>query len=121
MFWYAGVLMDRASLERLARAALIERDLRHQERIALLEAEVAELKARGASECATAGDRRALPSARHREIAILIARGLANTEIAARLMLTPGTVGNHVTQIMRKLGARGRAEVAVWAVKQGLV
>ena len=51
------------------------------------------------------------------EIAGLIAQGLSNDEIANRLVLTPGTVGNHVGHILRRLGARNRAQVASWATQ----
>lgn len=54
------------------------------------------------------------------EVAALVAEGLSNAEIAERLMLTSGTVGNHVAHIMRRLGARNRVVVAVWAVEHGL-
>jgi DNA-binding CsgD family transcriptional regulator len=60
-------------------------------------------------------------SAREREIAALIAHGLSNREIAERLVLMSGTVANHVAHIMRKLGFNKRAEIAVWAVRAGLV
>ena len=50
---------------------------------------------------------------REQEVAALIAQGLSNQQIAERLVLTPGTVANHVANILRKLGARSRVEVAV--------
>lgn len=53
------------------------------------------------------------------EIAQLIAEGLSNEEIARRLVLTPGTVGNHVGHILRRLGARNRAQVAAWVTEIG--
>jgi DNA-binding CsgD family transcriptional regulator len=55
---------------------------------------------------------------REREVAVLVAEGLSNAEIAERLALTPGTIGNHLGNIMRKLGARNRVQVAVWSVRQ---
>ena len=57
---------------------------------------------------------------REREVAALIAEGLTNAEIARRLVLTSGTVSNHLSHIMRALGLRNRVQVAVWAVEQGL-
>jgi DNA-binding NarL/FixJ family response regulator len=57
---------------------------------------------------------------REREIAALVAEGLTNAEIAERLTLTPGTVGNHLGHILRTLGVRNRVQVAVWAVEHGL-
>lgn len=53
------------------------------------------------------------------EIAELIARGMSNDEIADRLVLTPGTVGNHVGHILRRLSARNRAQVATWVTQIG--
>jgi DNA-binding NarL/FixJ family response regulator len=49
---------------------------------------------------------------REQEVAELIAHGLSNQQIAERLVLTPGTVANHVGSILSKLGARSRVEVA---------
>jgi DNA-binding NarL/FixJ family response regulator len=57
---------------------------------------------------------------REAEIAVLIAEGLTNVEIAKRLELVPGTVANHIANAMYRLGARNRAQLAVWAVEQGL-
>ena len=57
---------------------------------------------------------------REREVAVLIAAGLTNGEIARRLVLVEGTVANHVEHILRKLHLRSRTQVAVWAVEHGL-
>jgi DNA-binding NarL/FixJ family response regulator len=57
---------------------------------------------------------------REQEVAILIAEGLTNAEIAERLVLVPGTVANHVEHILDKLGLRSRTQIAVWAVEHGL-
>lgn len=51
---------------------------------------------------------------REREIAALVGQGLSNREIGERLVLTPGTVANHVAHIMRRIGLRSRVEIAVW-------
>ena len=55
------------------------------------------------------------------EVAALIADGLTNRQIAAELVLTKGTVANHVEHILNKLSCHSRAQVAVWAVREGLV
>ena len=57
---------------------------------------------------------------RQQEIAVCIAEGLTNEEIAQRLVLTPGTVANHVEHILRRLDLRSRTQVGVWAVERGL-
>lgn len=57
---------------------------------------------------------------REREVAALVAEGLSNAQIARRLVITPGTVANHVAHIMRVLGMENRVQVAVWAVEHGL-
>ena len=57
---------------------------------------------------------------REREVAALVTGGLSNAEIAARLVLSPGTVANHLAHIMRALRAKNRVQVAVWAVERGL-
>jgi len=59
-------------------------------------------------------------SPRQREVAALIAAGLTNKEIAARLQLRPHTVRNHVEQIMQRLGFTTRTQIGVWAAVRGL-
>jgi DNA-binding CsgD family transcriptional regulator len=51
---------------------------------------------------------------REREIAGLMATGLTNREIAARLVISEGTVEVHVKHILSKLGFKSRSEVAGW-------
>ena len=53
------------------------------------------------------------------EIARLVAVGRTNAEIGAELFLSPGTVKNHVAAIQRKLDARNRVGIAVWAWESG--
>src|SRR3982750_2372597 len=50
---------------------------------------------------------------RELEIAELISEGLSNEQIARRLVLTTGTVANHVAHILAKLGVHSRVQVAV--------
>lgn len=58
---------------------------------------------------------------REREILALIAEGLTNPEIAARLSLAEGTVKNHVSHVLEKLNARDRAHAVRLAVEWGLL
>lgn len=55
-----------------------------------------------------------------REIAVLIAQGLTNEQIARHLVITPGATANHVAHILERLGADNRAQVAAWAAQVGL-
>ena len=58
---------------------------------------------------------------REREVVGLVAHGLSNDEIAARLYLSPLTAKTHVNRAMTKLGARDRAQLVVIAYRTGLV
>jgi two-component system, NarL family, response regulator LiaR len=57
---------------------------------------------------------------RETEVLRLIARGLSNTDIAGRLFLSEGTVRNHVSSILSKLGVADRTQAAVIAIQHGL-
>jgi non-specific serine/threonine protein kinase len=59
-------------------------------------------------------------SRREREVAALIARGLTNREIAAELVIAERTAGTHVSNLLGKLGARTRSQIAAWAVEHDL-
>jgi non-specific serine/threonine protein kinase len=52
-------------------------------------------------------------SLRELEIAQLVADGFSNKEIAARLLISARTVDTHVDHILKKLGLRSRAQVAL--------
>src|SRR5882757_10301218 len=68
--------------------------------------------------------RLALPASltsRELEILTLIAAGLTNSEIAARLFISPFTCKSHVSRILTKLDARDRTQLVVMAYESGLV
>ncbi|MBV9577464.1 MAG: response regulator transcription factor [Chloroflexi bacterium] len=50
---------------------------------------------------------------REDEVAVLISRGFTNQQIAAELVITPGTAANHVAHVLAKLEAANRTQVAV--------
>jgi NarL family two-component system response regulator LiaR len=54
------------------------------------------------------------------EVLRLIAKGLSNADIADRLFLSDGTVRNHVSAILAKLGVSDRTQAAVIAIQHGL-
>jgi DNA-binding NarL/FixJ family response regulator len=58
---------------------------------------------------------------REREVMALVAEGLSNDEIAARLFVSPATAKTHVSRAMVKLRARDRAQLVVIAYESGLV
>ena len=57
---------------------------------------------------------------RESQVVAVVARGLTNPEIAARLLVSLSTVKAHLAAAQRKIGARNRTEIAVWAWETGL-
>lgn len=58
---------------------------------------------------------------REREVMQLAAEGLSNSDISARLCISPRTVEIHRANMMRKLGLHGKAELILFAVRQGFL
>lgn len=101
------------------------------EAVRLAYAGVVQLDPAAAARVASALGRSAIPppvdSAGHpltdREVEVLrlVATGSTNREIAARLYLSEGTVKNHVSRILGRLGLRDRTQAAVYAHDHGLL
>jgi len=65
----------------------------------------------------TSGGASPTPTKREREVAALVAEGLTNKEIAARLVISPRTAQGHVEHLLTKLGFNSRAQIAAWVVE----
>jgi non-specific serine/threonine protein kinase len=57
---------------------------------------------------------------REREVAVLVAMGKSNHEIAEELVVSDRTAATHVSNILNKLNFSSRAQIAAWAVDAGL-
>jgi len=55
------------------------------------------------------------------EVLRLLARGFSNKQIAAQLVISPKTVGNHAEHIYAKIGATNRAGAGLFAMQHGLL
>ena len=58
---------------------------------------------------------------RQREVLLLIAQGLSNSEIEAELGITRATCRSHITALLARLGARDRAQLVIAAYESGLI
>jgi DNA-binding NarL/FixJ family response regulator len=58
---------------------------------------------------------------REQEVLVLMTEGFGQAEIAARLVVSSKTVGNHIEHILRKLGAHSRAQAIAFAFREHLV
>jgi non-specific serine/threonine protein kinase len=61
------------------------------------------------------GSRSGQLTRRERDVAVLVARGQSNNQIAASLLISVRTVETHVQHIMDKLGCSTRAQIAAWS------
>jgi DNA-binding CsgD family transcriptional regulator len=76
------------------------------------------LKERAATAAARLGRDESRLTRREEEISAMIAEGLSNRAIAARLFLSERTVQNHVQHVLDKLDLANRAQIAAWAVRK---
>jgi len=132
---YCRFRMAEALLETRAGRAEAARELREVDAIAadmgwtLLRREIASLAARARLSLSEAPARVARASrtnafgltAREHEVLTLVAQGRSNREIADGLFISEKTAGVHVSNILGKLGVRGRTEAAAVAHRMGLV
>jgi DNA-binding NarL/FixJ family response regulator len=76
---------------------------------------------RGPAPGAPATDAAGGLSERELGVVRLVAQGLSNAEIAARLYLSEATVKSHIARILAKLNLRDRVQIAVYAYEHGIV
>jgi DNA-binding CsgD family transcriptional regulator len=65
----------------------------------------------------SSGKRTTVITPREREVALLVAQGLTNRQVATELVLSEHTVAKHISKILKKLGLRSRAQIAAWVVE----
>jgi DNA-binding CsgD family transcriptional regulator len=112
----ARVLAHRAGAGDLARArALVGESLRQAEVLGMVP--IADKARELMDRLDAAGPSRPL-TPRELEVAELVAHGLTNRQIAARLFLSERTAQNHVQHILDKLGLPNRSQIAVWVTSR---
>ena len=122
---YAALLLERRAPEDLGRA----RALLDEAVAAYTDLEMDSARAGAAALLAACGSPAAAParprfpdglSAREVEVLRLIAAGKSTREIAEALVISPGTVERHVTNLYAKVGVLNRAEATAYAFRMGL-
>jgi DNA-binding NarL/FixJ family response regulator len=117
---YAAMTADRP-YRRALDPATAARDLRAEADAGRHDAEAVEAVLAAAGH--PPARRRAYPrdlTEREVEVLRLLARGMTNKQIAARLVVSPRTVQHHVAHIYPKIGRRSRAGAALFAMEHGL-
>lgn len=79
------------------------------------------LPAHAAARLVALSGRHEVLSRRETEVLCLVARGMANKQVARELSITQSTVKSHVSGILNKLGLPSRTQVALYAARTGLV
>jgi DNA-binding CsgD family transcriptional regulator/tetratricopeptide (TPR) repeat protein len=121
--WAARAELAMAELLRLqgrARGQALDLAHRAARTAAALGMKVLRTRAEAVIDDLTAATGPAVLSRREQEVVALVARGLTNREIARTLFLSERTAENHVQHILTKLGFGSRAQIAAWAVSEGL-
>jgi DNA-binding NarL/FixJ family response regulator len=110
-----GSMHDRAALDRAARmtAEFLDRPMVRPVNAGPVDARVPP------SEMAAKYGERLTP--REVQVVMLLAEGLTNAQIAAKLSVTLATVATHVRHVLEKTGSANRAEASAWAVRNRLV
>lgn len=111
----AGFLLKDVSPEKLGEAIAAVRDGG-----VVLDPRVAGVALRAVASASPTADPLAVLTRTERLIAIQVAAGRTNREIAADLVLAEGTVKNHVSSLLRKLAARDRTALALSLARLGL-
>ncbi|REE75597.1 non-specific serine/threonine protein kinase [Rhodococcus wratislaviensis] len=115
-----GLSVYQDECERRTREAMSEQAFAaaHRKGAALgFDAAVAYALGEQVSPSPTSGGPSPTPTKREREVAALVAEGLTNKEIAARLVISPRTAQGHVEHLLTKLGFNSRAQIAAWVVE----
>ena len=109
---YHHVDRDEDAIDHLRAAEALADEAGAPQRLAEVRAALAEIAEASAPSSAL--------TARQAEVLGLLAGGLTNKQIAARLYLSPGTVERHLATIYAKLGLGGRVEATRYAMEHGL-
>ncbi|GAF50184.1 protein kinase domain-containing protein [Rhodococcus wratislaviensis] len=115
-----GLSVYQDECERRTRAAMSEQAFAAAHRTGAafgFDAAVAYALGEQVSPLPTSGGASPTPTKREREVAALVAEGLTNKEIAARLVISPRTAQGHVEHLLTKLGFNSRAQIAAWVVE----
>ena len=117
---FRGLLVYQDECERQTRRALSEQTFaaaRRKGELLSFDAAVAYALGEQVPPTSTSAGPSLKPTRREHEVAALIAEGLTNKEIAARLVISPRTAQGHVEHLLTKLGFSSRAQIAAWVVE----